>query len=245
LLNEIHVQFCSLGCSLFVFENCGDILAPIFVKFPYRNNELALRDIENRIQRRWTPIASIHSQIQDLCMYCFLFALHSPFKPMTPTQLFWILTILSNLFTSIRHVERYDRFLSASANRLFAVLFQIREKCNQFLRELVICHAPIRQGASLDIKIWWSCNSRGASGLPHGEVDCHARADRIVFGQTPNNWARTWTRFVSGSRCAANWMVSYRASVWSFIRCRNIGKEIQSRSFRFSNWEVHRFWILR
>jgi hypothetical protein len=27
------------------FENCGDILAPIFVKFPYRNNELAFRDI--------------------------------------------------------------------------------------------------------------------------------------------------------------------------------------------------------
>jgi hypothetical protein len=42
--------------------------------------------------------------------------------------------------------------LSASANRLFAVTSQIREKCNQFLREVVICHAPIRQGVSLDIE---------------------------------------------------------------------------------------------
>jgi hypothetical protein len=42
--------------------------------------------------------------------------------------------------------------LSASANRLFAAPSQIREKCNQFLREPVICHAPIRQGASLDIE---------------------------------------------------------------------------------------------
>jgi hypothetical protein len=33
-----------LGCFC-CFENCGDILAPIFVKFPDCNNELALRDI--------------------------------------------------------------------------------------------------------------------------------------------------------------------------------------------------------
>jgi hypothetical protein len=30
--------------------------------------------------------------------------------------------------------------------------FQNQGKCNQFLRELVICHAPIRQGVSLDIE---------------------------------------------------------------------------------------------
>jgi hypothetical protein len=42
--------------------------------------------------------------------------------------------------------------LSASANRLFAAPPQIREKCSQFLRELVICHVPIRQGASLNIE---------------------------------------------------------------------------------------------
>jgi hypothetical protein len=71
---------------------------------------------------------------------------------MTLTQLIWILTILNKLFTSIRHFEWYDRFLSASANRLFAAPSQIREKCNQFLRELVICHAPIRQGAILNIE---------------------------------------------------------------------------------------------
>jgi hypothetical protein len=71
---------------------------------------------------------------------------------MTPTQLFWIFTILNKLFTPIRHVECYHRFLSASANRLFAAPSQIREKCNQFLRELVICHAPIGPGASLDIE---------------------------------------------------------------------------------------------
>jgi hypothetical protein len=87
---------------------------------------------------------------------------------MTPIQLFWILTILNKLLMSIRHVEWYHRFLSASANRLLVTPSQIREKCNQFLRELVICHAPIRQGASLDIENM-------------------ARADRIVFGQTPNN----------------------------------------------------------
>jgi hypothetical protein len=66
---------------------------------------------------------------------------------MTPTQLFWILTILNKLFTSIRYVEWYHRFLSASADGLFAAPSQIREKYNQFLRELVLCHAPIRQGA--------------------------------------------------------------------------------------------------
>jgi hypothetical protein len=71
---------------------------------------------------------------------------------MTPTQLFWILTILNKLFPSIRHVEWYHRFLSGSANRLFVAPSQSREKCNQFLREFVICHAPIRQGASLDIE---------------------------------------------------------------------------------------------
>jgi hypothetical protein len=85
-------------------------------------------------------------------MYRFLFSLHSPFKSMTPTQLFWILTILNKPFTSVRHVEWYHRLLLASPNRLFAAPSQIREKCNQFLRELVICHAPIRQGASLDIE---------------------------------------------------------------------------------------------
>jgi hypothetical protein len=57
---------------------------------------------------------------------------------------------LNKLFASTRHVEWYHRFLSASANRLFAVSSQIREKYNQFLREFVIRHAPIRQGASLD-----------------------------------------------------------------------------------------------
>jgi hypothetical protein len=85
------------------------------------------------------------------CVYRFLFSLHFPFKSMTPTQLFGIFTIMNKLFTSIRYVEWYDRFLSVSANRLFAAPSQIKEKCNQFLRELVICHAPIRQDASLDI----------------------------------------------------------------------------------------------
>jgi hypothetical protein len=86
----------------------------------------------------------------EIVVYRFLFSLHSPFKSMTPTRLFWILTILNKLFASIRHVEWYHCFLSASANRLFAAPSQIREKCNLFLRE--ICHAPIRQGASLDIE---------------------------------------------------------------------------------------------
>jgi hypothetical protein len=88
----------------------------------------------------------------EIVCVSFLFSLHSPFKSMTPTQLFWILTILNKLFTSIRHVEWYDHSLSVSANRLFAAPSQIREKCNQFSPELVICHAPIRQGASLDIE---------------------------------------------------------------------------------------------
>jgi hypothetical protein len=42
--------------------------------------------------------------------------------------------------------------LLALANRLFAAPSQIREKCNQLLRELVMCHAPIPQGATLDIE---------------------------------------------------------------------------------------------
>jgi hypothetical protein len=71
---------------------------------------------------------------------------------MMPTQLFWILTVLNKLFTSIRHVEWYHRFLSALGNRLFAAPSQIKEKCNQFLREFVICRAAIRQGASLGIE---------------------------------------------------------------------------------------------
>jgi hypothetical protein len=83
---------------------------------------------------------------------CVVFSLHSPFKSMTTTQLFWILTILNKLFTSIRHVEWDDCFPSASANRLFAAPSQIKEKCNQFSPELVICHAPIRQGTSLEIE---------------------------------------------------------------------------------------------
>jgi hypothetical protein len=56
-------------------------------------------------------------------------------------------------FTTRPHGAKVpSQHLSASANRLFAASSQIREKCNQFLGELVICHAPIRQGASLDIE---------------------------------------------------------------------------------------------